>query len=75
MCLYVYLLVYFPFAVINAPTKSNLGKKGLIWLIGHSLSLREVRVGTKGGMKAESNDEHCLLAHSQAHSQLPPLFI
>ena len=44
----VYLLVYFPFAVINATTKSNSGKKGFIWLIGHSLSLREVRVGIQG---------------------------
>ena len=35
--------------VINAMTKSNLGRKGFIWLIlpDHSPSLRELRVGAQ----------------------------
>lgn len=40
--------------------------------MGHSSSLREVRVGQE--LKAETLEEHCLLAHSQAYAQLAFLY-
>lgn len=55
-------------AVVNTVTKINLEKKVFgIHISGHSLSLREIRVGTQSwnletGTKAETMVECCLLA-------------
>lgn len=68
-----------PIVVINTMTKSNLGGKGLIWLIVDSPSSREVRTGTEGrgleaGSRSETLEEHCSLACS-ACFLIPPKII
>lgn len=64
--------VCFPVAMLNTMTKSNLGRKRLIWpiFLGHCPSLTKVRVEIESGTKTETTKEYCLLTRSPVYVPL-----
>lgn len=68
----VICLVCLPVAMLNTVTKSNLGRKQLIWPIfpGHCPLLTKVRVETESGMETETTKECCLLTRSPVYVPL-----
>lgn len=58
-------------ALIKTLTSTNLGRKGLLCLTGHSPSSRETEDEPRAITEAWTTEEHCLQACSQAPAQIP----
>lgn len=64
-----------PVTVINTTTKSNLQRRGFIWLTGNSIPLRKVRAGTQTGTWRQELTYLLLTQNNPLSSKLSMVFL